>query len=240
MKKQFILLFLLLSYAGFTFGQNELSFEVTNDADGTVVTNEATFTATSDEKELALNIKNISSTGGTFTAKLLDMKADNDVEIKVCASSCKIWKLNQDNQDEGNTNPIAVGDVTHFHFENKKGKNFALKIAIFDDDNPRDKLIFNYVRGHVSGVNDKISSESFVLYPNPVHDLLTIRVPENLAGTKKLTINNIHGKQIKEVISSDNKNDWSINVASFSEGMYFCTFSDDKGNKITKRFVISK
>jgi len=80
--------------------------------------------------------------------------------------------------------------------------------------------------GYVSNQTDK----QFVLYPNPVQDVLNIEYPiSSNIDVQKLDIIGIDGKAVFSETSTNGR--FTIYVTSLSKGVYFCRFNN--GNKVT-------
>ena len=77
--------------------------------------------------------------------------------------------------------------------------------------------------------NDFNSTTSFILYPNPVNDVLNI---ETTLEVKSIEIYNIQGQK---VLSSNQK---QINVSDLAAGMYMVRIQDADNNIATKKIVI--
>lgn len=78
-------------------------------------------------------------------------------------------------------------------------------------------------------------SNDFYIYPNPVKDLLNIKTPSNSGFLNSYTIINVLGQTIQtETLFTENE--FSINTASLSSGLYFIAI--EKGDKKkTLRFI---
>lgn len=73
-------------------------------------------------------------------------------------------------------------------------------------------------------------NKQFVLYPNPVQDVLNIEYPVlSNSDNHKLDIIGIDGKIFLSVTPTNGK--ISLSVTSLSKGIYFCRFNN--GNKVT-------
>jgi len=74
------------------------------------------------------------------------------------------------------------------------------------------------------------TEKQFVLFPNPVQDVLNIEYPiSSNSDIQKLVIIGIDGKTILSEIPTNGR--FSISVTSLSKGIYFCRFNN--GNKVT-------
>jgi len=74
------------------------------------------------------------------------------------------------------------------------------------------------------------------VYPNPASDLITVKIPVE-SNARLVRIFNISGKLVQQINLSDvNKNAFSIDVASFSDGVYFIELSGDSFRQ-TGKFI---
>ena len=74
------------------------------------------------------------------------------------------------------------------------------------------------------------------VYPNPVSDFITVKLPEQ-SESYKLTLISMTGKTLFEDDLTETNN--RINLAGYAKGIYFLTISDTQ-NKILKSFKIIK
>jgi len=78
-----------------------------------------------------------------------------------------------------------------------------------------------------SGVNVSV-------YPNPVVDVLNVMTKDSRINLVSIT--DISGKAIKTVLSSDKKNEISIDVTELTAGNYLLIIDSEKG-KFSKKFI---
>lgn len=76
-----------------------------------------------------------------------------------------------------------------------------------------------------------IGDNSFVVYPNPTRDLLSISNPNNF-DIKNTTVTDINGRVVKNQAGSLTQ----INVSDLNAGVYFVTIEAAEG-KTTKKFI---
>ncbi len=95
-------------------------------------------------------------------------------------------------------------------------------------------LLFDYkVTGAVS-IADKVVENASVVYPNPVKDIVNIRLSNDYDVAKTtITLTNVSGKQVARF---SNVNE--INVANLSSGVYVMTITD--GNKMETKKLVKK
>ena len=81
------------------------------------------------------------------------------------------------------------------------------------------KILFTSSTG--SQINQTQRS-SMRVYPNPVGDILTIEVSEQLRGNSSIDIYSMDGRLIQALRSSVVNGTTQINVSSLSQGVYIC------------------
>ena len=92
-------------------------------------------------------------------------------------------------------------------------------------------LIDNFVIETTLGTDDFLINNTNI-YPNPAKGILNYTINDQIVLTA-ITINDISGKQIYK---SGNTVNNSIDVSGLSSGVYFVTFTSDKGTA-TKKFI---
>lgn len=96
-------------------------------------------------------------------------------------------------------------------------------ILVFDISNNEVNLSSPWLSNDV--VNTVVSNGSFVLYPNPSSDFVSICVDEPYNLPYMLTIYNINGKKI--LVKDVTSNHESIPLFKLSKGMYFFEYVKD-------------
>ncbi len=82
-------------------------------------------------------------------------------------------------------------------------------------------------------LDDYNLTSSLKLYPNPLKDILHIKV-ENIL--ERITVNDINGRVMQDILLSGNKTQENILLNSLSSGLYFVSVYTDKG-QITKKII---
>ncbi len=95
-------------------------------------------------------------------------------------------------------------------------------------------LLFDYTLAGAVSVADEVVENASVVYPNPVKDIVNIRLSNDYDVAKiTITLTNVSGK---EVARFSNVNE--INVANLSSGVYVMTITD--GNKMETKKLVKK
>lgn len=93
-------------------------------------------------------------------------------------------------------------------------------------------IVYSYDTTNV-GLIESVGNPNIQLYPNPVHDRLTIEGVDNLINLREIKISTILGKTTIVELSDD-----SVDVSTFTAGIYYIHFF--YGNKVhTLKFVKS-
>jgi hypothetical protein len=87
-----------------------------------------------------------------------------------------------------------------------------------------------------SVTHDNISlstSDRLIAYPNPAHDVTTLKITSQVTGTVKITIYDMNGRQVlvAQTIKMDDVASKTLNISSLASGMY--TVQVSIGNKKT-------
>jgi hypothetical protein len=88
---------------------------------------------------------------------------------------------------------------------------------------------------NITGISDN-EETSFQIYPNPAEEIINI-IPVNEIKSGTLTICNILGEEIYNQ-KIDAQDRISINVSTFSNGIYFASILSE-GNQSTRKIIVS-
>ena len=86
---------------------------------------------------------------------------------------------------------------------------------------------------NVNILNQK--SNSIILNPNPASTNLTIEIPESRKN--KITVYDMESRKIFQ--GNYDKENFSLPISSFKNGIYFLEVQPESGFRMMKRFVIS-
>jgi len=81
------------------------------------------------------------------------------------------------------------------------------------------------------GINDIVNEDSFLIYPNPSSDFITIETPAN-EGNSELTVYNISGQQILKQKINNTK--ILVNIEGLNLGIYFLKVRNKNGIAVKK------
>lgn len=112
----------------------------------------------------------------------------------------------------------------------------------FGEDNNGELYIGDISSGSIYKIKattlniDEQNLSQIKLYPNPVHDELTINFGSQINPISEIFVFNIQGQQIKTLITF-NENLSKISTKNISKGMYLVEIHNDNGQKTTRKFV---
>jgi len=103
-----------------------------------------------------------------------------------------------------------------------------------------------WVLGTEEYVGDNAEKTILYAYPNPVHDHVTLSFAVNQPGHVRLTIYDVQGRLVQELIHTDvepgsHAIDWNgkdIQGNAVAAGVYFCTLILDRRNFVEKMVVV--
>lgn len=93
--------------------------------------------------------------------------------------------------------------------------------------------VLNIVDGTVN-IDNTLSEASFTVYPNPVHDIITINTDIN--ESMRIEIYNNAGQQVKQIKRDNANEDVSIDLSDLNNGMYVIRIISDNYNQ-TKKII---
>ena len=181
------------------------------------------------------------STNGGNTWNLLGTNADSN--WYTANTGCAACIGGEWTGDAGSTNASGTTNGT------KRQYSYNLSAFGSTSPSPQSNMLFRFVfQSDASDSYDGALIDNFVIettlgtdeftinnisvYPNPAKGILNYTISDQIVLTA-VTINDISGKQIYK---SGNTINNSIDVSSLSSGVYFVTFTSDKGTA-TKKFI---
>ena len=87
---------------------------------------------------------------------------------------------------------------------------------------------------NMKSINNNINS--FNIYPNPAISTLNVEITGSLKN--RITIYDINGRKISNFVF--NHGNFSLPLTSLLNGVYILELQPESGNRIIKRFVVSK
>ena len=96
-------------------------------------------------------------------------------------------------------------------------------------------LTLNGLTEVTASAND-FSKAKFTVFPNPVHDVVTVANDANVM-VNQIAINDINGRTVKTV-KFDAVSEAQVNIADLNSGIYFMNITTDKG--VTTEKIVKK
>jgi len=90
-----------------------------------------------------------------------------------------------------------------------------------------------------SAVDENLSAEAIVLYPNPVANEFQVSGLEFVVGAATIELYDLNGRKLLEKHIPSGTETVEIDVNNLANGVYFCTLKTNKGNA-TKKLIIQK
>jgi hypothetical protein len=94
---------------------------------------------------------------------------------------------------------------------------------------------YKFTDGTTLGI-EHLENNQPVLYPNPADNLLYMTLPKS--GT--VVFSDLYGKQLIQLSNKAADKTLSVDVSSFSEGIYFVTWWNHSGENQTEKMLISR
>ncbi|HLA60210.1 MAG TPA: PKD domain-containing protein, partial [Puia sp.] len=87
--------------------------------------------------------------------------------------------------------------------------------------------------------HDVSSSERFIVYPNPAHDVTTAKITSQVTGTVKITVYDMNGRQVlvTQTVKSDDVAFKMLNISSLASGMYTVQISIGNKKTMVTKFI---
>ncbi len=91
------------------------------------------------------------------------------------------------------------------------------------------QMSLNAIYTLINAVNEKLSSDIFKIYPNPVQEIINIEADPKYLQNIKIQILNIDGKEFNCNILFKDDGHLSINTNNYNSGLYIIKINTDKG-----------
>lgn len=98
----------------------------------------------------------------------------------------------------------------------------------------RDTTDWYELNNCITGINDLTQQLRFILYPNPVSDIVFIDIAETLKGNIKLAVTNIQGRELIQHTFAENETTLRLNTSILTAGSYLVriTAGDKTGQSL--------
>ena len=85
---------------------------------------------------------------------------------------------------------------------------------------------------------DDFNADQFTLYPNPVKDLLTVRMNKSVDITSYQIVG-LDGRLISKETLDRSNSTFTINVSKLAQGTYFLNLYNSVGNRVSKKIIVN-
>ena len=195
----------------------------------------------------------------TGTASAINVRVNDVLDAKLDETSIKMesashsyvmdrignninWRFDDIELPATSMNPIASNGYIQFKIKPKPGYAIGDIIpntaAIYFDFNP--PIITNTFQTRFITVLalDEFENGSFVFYPNPASDFVTISLKDSTNSLSTITVYDVMGKMILQkktigTITSD-----TIDLSSVNPGIYFIEVQTENNTKVVKKLLV--
>jgi hypothetical protein len=130
-----------------------------------------------------------------------------------------------------------------------EGTRGALTTGNLDDDNYPEMITGNYSGGvayfdgvhpNPIGINEySVNTCSLDIFPNPATEVAYIKIPEMTSGNASIKIIDFKGSEISSTLIEPGRKVYSLNISTFSNGLYFIRINDiSHGNIFSGKLMI--
>jgi 5-hydroxyisourate hydrolase-like protein (transthyretin family) len=82
-------------------------------------------------------------------------------------------------------------------------------------------------------------TERFIVYPNPAHDVTTVKITSQVTGTVKITVYDMNGRQVlvAQTVKTGEVATKTLNISSLASGMYTVQVSIGNQKTMVTKFI---
>ncbi|HEX3079309.1 MAG TPA: T9SS type A sorting domain-containing protein, partial [Puia sp.] len=83
------------------------------------------------------------------------------------------------------------------------------------------------------------SSDRLIAYPNPAHDVTTLKITSQVTGTVKITVYDMNGRQVlvAQTVKMDDVVSKTLNISSLASGMYTVQVTIGNRKTMVTKFI---
>ncbi|HEY2648419.1 MAG TPA: T9SS type A sorting domain-containing protein, partial [Puia sp.] len=88
---------------------------------------------------------------------------------------------------------------------------------------------------------DFVTTETFIVYPNPAHDVTTVKITSQVTGTVKITVYDMNGRQVlvAQTVKTGDVVTKTLNISSLASGMYTVQITIGNQKTMVTKFIKS-
>ena len=195
----------------------------------------------------------------TGTASAINVRVNDVLDSKLDENSIKMesashnyvmdrvgnninWKFDDIELPATVMNPSGSKGYIQFKIKPKPGYAVGDIIpntgSIFFDYNPA--IITNtfHTQFVATLAVDEFENGSFVFYPNPVSDFVTISLKDNSNSISSITVYDLLGKMILQKTANDAVTTDTVDLSSVNSGIYFIEVQTENNTKVVKKLIV--
>jgi hypothetical protein len=152
------------------------------------------------------------------------------------------WKFDNIELPATSMDPIASNGYIQFKIKPKPGYAIGDIIpntaAIYFDFNP--PIITNTFQTQFVTVLslDEFENGSFVFYPNPASDFVTISLKDSTNSISTISVYDVLGKMILQKTANDAVTTDTVDLSSVNPGIYFIEVQTENNVKVVKKLLV--
>jgi hypothetical protein len=195
----------------------------------------------------------------TGTASAINVRVNDVLDSKLDENSIKMesashnyvmdrignninWKFDNIELPATSMDPIASNGYIQFKIKPKPGYAIGDIIpntaAIYFDFNP--PIITNTFQTQFVTVLslDEFENGSFVFYPNPASDFVTISIKDSTNSISTISVYDVLGKMILQKTANDPVTTDTVDLSSVNPGIYFIEVQTENNVKVVKKLLV--
>jgi len=134
-----------------------------------------------------------------------------------------------------NSYPVSSSSTLYYYFPEEIEDTYYISLWVTDGEQNAYANMETYV--YCGYMKSSVDDALLLAYPNPVSDILNLKINKDTRSFDKEYVVNIYDKYGKTMYTTNTKDvEIQINVSSYISGNYFVTVSND-GKKISTVFV---
>ncbi|MEJ0083041.1 MAG: PKD domain-containing protein [Puia sp.] len=122
---------------------------------------------------------------------------------------------------------------------NLQAGEYAFQLTVTDNTGITSTATMNLTVEQGITQNNVSSTERFIVYPNPAHDVTTAKITSQVTGTVKITVYDMNGRQVlvAQTVKMDDVATKTLNISSLASGMYTVQISIGNKKTMVTKFI---
>lgn len=143
------------------------------------------------------------------------------------------YVINTYNWTFGDGGTSVAANPSHT-YANNGYYNVCMVISGMANNTPFQCSVCDSIQVFASGINETVSNTTLQVFPNPTFNSLTIKMPAK--SDYRLKVYDVAGKLLTETVITDSPENYILNTAGLSKGLYFIQLISD-GKRYQTNFV---